>query len=40
MNDNIEIIKGISAGECVVTNNLSRLRNGMTVEIAEAGDDK
>jgi multidrug efflux pump subunit AcrA (membrane-fusion protein) len=37
---NIEIIKGISAGECVVTNNLSRLRNGMTVEIAEAGDDK
>lgn len=37
---NIEIIKGISAGECVVTNNLSRLRNGMTVEVAEAGDDK
>ena len=37
---NIEIIKGISAGECVVTNNLSRLRNGMSVEIAEAGDDK
>jgi len=36
----VEIIKGISAGECVVTNNLSRLRNGMTVEIAEAGDDK
>lgn len=37
---NIEIIKGISAGECVVTNNLSRLRNGMSVEVAEAGDDK
>ncbi len=36
----VEIIKGISAGECVVTTNLSRLRNGMSVEVAEAGDDK
>lgn len=36
----VEIIKGISAGEWIVTTNLSRLRNGMSVEVAEAGDDK
>ncbi|MBO5254604.1 MAG: efflux RND transporter periplasmic adaptor subunit [Opitutales bacterium] len=36
----VEITKGISAGEWIVTTNLSRLRNGMSVEVAEAGDDK
>lgn len=36
----VEIIKGISAGEWIVITNLSRLRNGMSVEVAEAGDDK
>ena len=36
----VEIIKGISAGDCVVTTNLSRLRNSMSVEVEEAGDDK
>ena len=36
----VEIIKGLSAGDCVVTTNLSRLRNGMSVEVEEAGDDK